>query len=169
MTRVRSPVLGFAIAALTIFLDQLSKWGVIKLLPDAAQVIEIAPFFNLVHVWNRGVSFGLFGGAGRVGAWVMIRLAAVIVLGLLLWLRRVGSPVLALALGLVIGGAFGNVIDRLHFRAVFDFLDLHAAGYHWPAFNLADSAIVVGVAILVIDALFPSLFKKFESPYKVDG
>jgi len=119
------------------------------------RVIPVLPFFNLVLVWNQGVSFGMFGD-GSVGAWALVLLAAGIVVALVYWLRKADSTLSVVSLGLIIGGAVGNVIDRLVHGAVVDFLDVHAAGWHWPAFNVADSAITVGVVLLLAESLFPS-------------
>jgi signal peptidase II len=116
-------------------------------------VFEITGFFNLVLTWNRGMSFGLFNNDAAMNALLFTLVAAVIVGGLLVWLHRVQDTLLALAIGLVIGGAIGNVIDRLLRGGVVDFLDFHVAGWHWYAFNLADAAICVGVGLLVIDSL----------------
>ena len=121
---------------------------------DPPRVIPVLPFFNLVMVWNRGVSFGMFGG-GAVPAWALILLSALIVAMLVAWLRQVDNSWAAVAIGLVIGGAVGNVIDRVIHGAVADFLDFHLGGYHWPAFNLADSAITIGVVLLLAESLFP--------------
>ncbi|MDP6785780.1 MAG: signal peptidase II [Rhodospirillales bacterium] len=145
---------GIAVAILVVALDQASKWWMLEHVMRPPRVIELTGFFNLVMGWNRGVSFGLFNTNSPYNAWVLSAIALVIVMALAVWLRRARSPLLAAALGLVIGGALGNVVDRLRFGAVFDFLDLHAAGYHWPAFNLADSAITVGAVMLVVDSLF---------------
>jgi signal peptidase II len=147
--------LGLAVAAAALVLDQASKVYFYDLLvAGGRRSIEILPFFNLVTVWNYGISFGMFNNGSAGGSIVFVGLALVIVAALLVWLRSVASPFVAAALGLVIGGALGNVIDRLRFGAVFDFLDFHAAGWHWPAFNVADSAICIGVVLLCIDALF---------------
>ncbi|HEX7006354.1 MAG TPA: signal peptidase II [Alphaproteobacteria bacterium] len=146
--------LGLAIAIGVIVLDQLSKWYILSVVMVPPRVIEVTPFFNLVLTWNRGVSFGMFGGQDGVGAWLLSLVAIAIVVGLVFWLRRADRTSLAVALGLVIGGAIGNVIDRVRLGAVADFLDFHIAGYHWPAFNLADSAITVGVVALVVPTLF---------------
>lgn len=116
--------------------------------------IAITGFFNLVMVWNPGISFGLLDGGGAWTRWALTGLATAVVIGLAIWLRRVDRWHLAMAIGLVIGGAVGNVIDRLRFGAVADFLDFHLFGYHWYAFNIADSAIVIGVAVLLVDSLF---------------
>ncbi|MGH6945319.1 MAG: signal peptidase II [Geminicoccaceae bacterium] len=144
---------GLAIACLILVLDQASKWLVLGPLGLEARPILLTPFFNLVLVWNRGVSFGMFGSPGPLAPWILSGVALAVVAGLGLWLRRATQPLIAVGLGLVIGGALGNVIDRVRFGAVVDFLDFHLAGYHWPAFNLADSAICVGAGLLVVDSL----------------
>ena len=144
---------GLSIAAVTALLDQASKAWIVYGVMSPPRVIEIAPFFNLVIVWNAGASFGLFGAAPAWGRYLLVAVATAICAGLAVWLARAGSRLLAAALGLVIGGAAGNVIDRLVHGAVADFLDFHAFGYHWPAFNAADAAISVGVATLVLDGL----------------
>jgi signal peptidase II len=141
---------GLAIAGLIVVLDQLTKWAILTWLERA---IALTPFFNLVVVWNRGVSFGMFDSASRLGPWVLSGLALAVVVLLLGWLRRVDHPLTAAGLGLIIGGAIGNVIDRVRFGAVIDFLDFHALGWHWPAFNIADSAICVGALLLLVDGL----------------
>jgi signal peptidase II len=160
------------LAAILIVLDQLSKWWMVERVMRPVGVwetpfysptrIEVAPFFDLVMAWNRGVSFGMFNNDGAWNAVALSVLSVVIVIGLVIWLRKVESTHLTLALGAIIGGALGNVIDRVRWGAVADFLDFHVMGYHWPAFNLADSAITVGAAVLVLDALFarPSSSKK---------
>jgi signal peptidase II len=155
--------LGLSVAAIALILDQASKVFFYDLLVvQGRRAIEILPFFNLVTVWNYGISFGMFNTGSPGGSIIFVGLALAIVVALVLWLRSVTSPLVAAALGLVIGGAIGNVIDRLRFGAVFDFLDFHVAGWHWPAFNVADSAICVGVVLLCIDALFltPASAKK---------
>jgi signal peptidase II len=141
---------GLAIAGLVVVLDQLTKWAILIWLERA---MVLTPFFNLVLVWNRGVSFGMLDSESRVGPWVLSGLAFAVVALLLGWLRRVDDPLTATGLGLIIGGAIGNVIDRVRFGAVIDFLDFHALGWHWPAFNVADSAICVGALLLVVDGL----------------
>jgi len=141
---------GLAIALLVIILDQVTKQVVLGGFATG-EVREVLPFFNLVLVWNRGVSFGMFGSAGV--PWLLSGIALAVVIGLAIWLRRAESRVVASGLALVIGGALGNVIDRVRFGAVVDFLDVHAFGWHWPAFNVADSAICIGAAVLVLDGL----------------
>jgi signal peptidase II len=144
---------GLLLAFLVIVVDQLTKWVVLGPLDLANSTIAVTSFFNLVLVWNRGVSFGMFNDAGATGPWILTILALAVVVGLLYWLRQAESRVTLTGLGLVIGGALGNVIDRLRFGAVVDFLDVHMAGYHWPAFNVADAAICVGAGLLLIDSL----------------
>ena len=155
---------GLAVAGTVIVLDQLSKWWVVEKLmrPDGVEGtpfytpvrIILAPFFDLVMAWNRGVSFGIGNNGGAWNAVILSGLALVIVAAMLVWLRKAEAPLAQVALGGIIGGALGNVIDRARFGAVADFLDVHSAGYHWPAFNLADSAITVGAIFLVLDSLF---------------
>ncbi len=145
---------GLVVAALVILFDQATKWWIIEVVMQPPRIIELTPFFNLVMGWNRGVSFGLFDGDSALNVWILPLVALAIVAALVVWLRRVQGAWLAFAIGLVIGGALGNVVDRLRFGAVADFLDFHIAGYHWPAFNVADSGITVGVAMLVLDSLF---------------
>jgi signal peptidase II len=146
--------LGLLVAVPVILLDQLVKWWVLADLMEPPRVIVVTGFFNLVLVWNRGVSFGMFNAESAWGPVILAGLALVICVCLVIWLRRVESRFLAVAIGLVLGGAIGNVIDRARFGAVVDFLDFHAFGQHWPAFNVADSAITVGVALLLYDSLF---------------
>ncbi len=146
-----TPRFGLVIAVVVVLLDQGLKTLMTHLLPYPGSEWTVTGFFNLVHVRNAGVSFGLMPG---LGPWVLSGFALAVTAVLVAWLIRAESRPIAAALGLTIGGAVGNVIDRVLFGAVFDFLDFHAFGYHWPAFNLADSAITVGVAGLLIDALF---------------
>jgi signal peptidase II len=153
MTRRQSLTLGLTVAIVLVALDQLSKWWIVAKLMSPPRVIELAPFANLVMVWNTGITFGLLGDT-QWGRWAFAVLALAIVAILLSWLARAIYRRTAVALGLVIGGAIGNVIDRIRWGAVADFLDFHVAGWHWPAFNVADSAIVVGVALLLLEALF---------------
>ena len=146
--------LGLALALLTMALDQISKWWIVNTVMNPPTVIPITPFFNLVLGFNRGVSFGMFGSHSDIGRWLLTGLALAIAVALTVWLWRVQKPWLAAALGLIIGGAIGNVIDRINVGAVVDFLDFHAAGYHWPAFNVADMGITGGATVLIIDSLF---------------
>lgn len=141
-----------AIGLAVVALDQLSKWQIVRLLP--AEPVEVTGFFNLVTVCNTGISFGLMPGDSVLKAWILSAFAVAVVAGLLIWVRRKESRLLIAGVGLVVGGALGNVVDRIRLGCVIDFLDVHAAGWHWPAFNLADSAITVGVAVLLAHGLF---------------
>ena len=148
--------MGLALAAVLIVADQFTKWIILERVMVPPRIIPVTDFFNLVLVWNRGVSFGLFSDGDPSQRWILIGVALAVTTALTVWLWRADRWPVALALGLVIGGALGNVIDRLRFGAVADFLDFHVAGFHWPAFNLADSAITMGVVLLVLDSLFGS-------------
>ena len=145
--------IGLGLAAAIVVVDQISKWWIVERVMQPPRIIPVTPFFNLVMGWNRGVSFGLFNSDTAV-AWVFIGLALVIVAFLAAWLAKADRTFVAVALGSVIGGAAGNIIDRIRFGAVADFLDFHAFGHHWPAFNAADTAISAGAVLLIIDALF---------------
>jgi len=135
-------------------LDQASKWLILEAVMNPPRTIEVTGFFNLVLVYNRGVSFGFLA---MDSAWspYLLAMAAMLIAGLVyLWGRRQRRRLPIVAAGMVVGGALGNAFDRLYHGAVVDFLDFHAAGWHWPAFNLADSAIVLGVGLLIVDSLF---------------
>jgi signal peptidase II len=143
------------LALFVIVLDQATKfWLYEYLVLDGVRAVTVLPFFNLVTVWNYGVSFGMFSTGVASTAWIFSLVALAISGALLVWLLRSDRVLLTTALGLIVGGAVGNIIDRLRFGAVFDFLDFHAFGWHWPAFNVADSAITIGVAVLFADSLF---------------
>ncbi len=144
--------LGLAVAAAVAVADQLVKWWAIPALAAWPGGIEVLPVFNLVMVWNRGVSFGLLGGAA-LPPWLLAGFAGLVAVGLAVWLARVNGRWLVVGIGLIIGGAVGNIVDRLLHGAVADFFDFHIGAYHWPAFNVADAAISVGLAALVIDCL----------------
>ena len=146
--------LGLLVALAIIVVDQLTKWWIVYDVMVSPRVIPVFPSFNLVMGWNRGVSFGLFDSDSPMHQWLLIGLAMVVVVVLLFWLRRAKTRRIAYALGLIIGGALGNIIDRINFGAVADFLDVYIGDYHWPAFNVADAGITVGAVILVLDSLF---------------
>ncbi|MHA1598954.1 MAG: signal peptidase II [Alphaproteobacteria bacterium] len=154
MSRLAPVSLGLVVAHATGALDQISKWWIVESVMRPPHVIEVTPFFNIVLAWNRGVSFGMFNNDADGAQWLLSGVAMVIVTVLLVWLWRCENRLLATAIGLIVGGAVGNVIDRMNYGAVVDFLDFYAAGFHWPAFNVADSAIFVGAAVLVLDSLF---------------
>jgi len=170
-------VLGAGVALAVLVADQVSKWAILTRVygfeppigPDAWHPpIEITGFFNLVMVWNRGVSFGLFATDSDATRWLLIAVASVIAAALAVWLWRARERFLGVVLGAVIGGAIGNVIDRLRFGAVADFFDVHVAGWHWPAFNIADGAISVGIAALVLHSVFEGR-ERTEGAGREDG
>lgn len=115
---------------------------------------DVLPFFNITMVWNRGVSFGLFASESDMGRYMLIALALVISGILAFMIRKAQSRFEIFAMATVIGGALGNVIDRFRFGAVADFLDFHAYGWHFPVFNIADAAITIGIAFLILYGLF---------------
>lgn len=138
----------------TLVADQLSKQLLLSYLLKAGAIVPVVDgFFRLVVVWNNGVSFGLLGGGRPLPPWVLSGVAIAVCIGLFIWLRRTDRPLNGWGIGLVMGGAIGNVIDRARWGAVFDFADFHIGTWHWPAFNIADSAIVVGVGLMLLDSL----------------
>ncbi len=146
---------GALIAAVTFILDQVSKWTILNLINlDERGVIEITPFFNLRMAWNPGVSFGMFASDGPWGRYALIAFTTVIVLFLVIWMVRATNLLVTVAIGLLIGGAVGNIVDRIVHGAVVDFLDFHAFGIHFWTFNIADTAISVGVMLLIYDSFF---------------
>jgi len=146
--------LGLTAALIVIVLDQLSKWWMADRVLADGRSITLTSFLDLVVVWNRGVSFGLFNRDWDGAPWALSAVAVAVVVLLTVWLTRQRSALAGGAIGVIIGGAIANVIDRARFGAVFDFIDVHLAGWHWPAFNLADSAITVGVVVLLVDSLW---------------
>ena len=154
---------GIILSILVTLADQAIKSWVVSLVfqppgePDitkAFHIDTITSFFNLVLGFNRGVSFGMFNTHSEFGSWILSSISLAITAVLLVWMWQADKKFVALALALIIGGALGNVIDRLSIGAVVDFLDFHYAGLHWPAFNIADMAITCGAASLIWDSLF---------------
>ena len=129
--------------------DQLTKILALEQLIAEGESIAYSSFFNLTLVYNRGISFGLLAMPQPWGAWVLTGLTSIITIGLMVWLVRLKGCVMRMSLSLVIGGAIGNLIDRIRFGHVVDFLDIHYGQFHWPAFNVADSMICVGVILLI--------------------
>ncbi len=142
---------------LVLLADQASKWWVLNGL-DLPQLgsVSVLPVLSLTMVWNPGVTFGLLQQEGPLGPWLLAAVAIAVVLALVLWMRRAERALTACALGAIAGGAVGNVIDRLRFGAVVDFIHAHAWGWSWYVFNVADASIVCGVAALVLEGLIPS-------------
>ena len=153
MTRNLSRLIGMLAIPATIATDQASKAAILDLFADPAsrtRHVEVIPgLFDLVLWWNKGVSFGMLGHLEDWAPVILTALAGAVCLALALWLWRADRLLRALALGMVIGGAIGNVIDRLRFGAVVDFLYIYHGAWYWPAFNIADSAICVGVGLLL--------------------
>lgn len=154
MTRPQALRNGLSLAALVILLDQLIKYWITNIIMLPPRIIPVTPFFNLVLGHNRGVSFGFFDGNSPLNQWLLSLVALAITATLVIWLARIDKPWVAVALGLIIGGAIGNVIDRLTGGGVVDFLDFHWGEHHWPAFNVADTGITMGAAALILDSLF---------------
>ncbi|MBV8526376.1 MAG: signal peptidase II [Acetobacteraceae bacterium] len=154
--RDRYTSLGIITAVVVLVGDQLSKWWILKVLhlPAAGQLV-LLPVLSLTMVWNRGVTFGLLNGLGNWSHFALAAVAIAVVTALGVWLRRAESAIVAAALGAIAGGAVGNVIDRLRYGAVVDFIHAHIGNWSWYVFNIADAAIVCGVAALILDGLWP--------------
>ena len=147
-------ILGLTVAVIVVLFDQLSKYVMLHQILAEKSIIEVLPCFNLVKAWNTGVSFSMFNDGGTIGIIALSTLALIIVAFLLKWLYSETNRWVQVSLGMIIGGAIGNVIDRISYRAVFDFLDFYWKENHWPAFNVADSFICVGAMIIIIHSLF---------------
>jgi len=146
---------GLIVAALVLIVDQLSKGLIVHQVMQPPRVIEVTGFLNIVMVWNRGISFGLLNSASAWAPYLLIAVSVAVTVFLLFWLKRLRNRLAGLAVGMIVGGAIGNAIDRAAYGAVADFVDFHVGGWHWPAFNVADAGITVGVALLLLDSLFP--------------
>jgi signal peptidase II len=149
----RKPLAAYAIAVATIVLDQISKYWILNvfMLPAKGSVLVGGPF-SLSMVWNRGVSFGLLRAEVDLARWALVAFSLGVAAFLAFWARKIERPLLALSVGLIMGGAVGNAIDRARFGAVADFLDFKALYFPW-IFNVADSAITVGVILLLLDSV----------------
>jgi signal peptidase II len=147
----------FLIAALVVVFDRLAKWVVDKNIALHESITVVPGFFHLTHVENRGAAFGLFAESPsewKIAVLVLFSLVALVVVSALLWKNSHAMTTTGVGLALILGGALGNLWDRLLSGQVVDFLDFYVGSYHWPAFNLADSAIVVGALLLVSEILF---------------
>lgn len=172
-------LLSFILICSIIIADQYSKWLVLETLlrnpapstdsffhwltthkkieffvneRETFKTMTLASWLNLVVVWNRGISFGLFDSNSPNTPFILIGISMAVSLLMLIWLAMTPKRLIALPLALIIGGAVSNTLDRIRFGAVADFIDVHAGSYHWPAFNLADSCIVVGAALLMLES-----------------
>lgn len=170
----RSLWLGLSLGVL--ILDQLSKWAVMEIImrpklqgtngfnilewytstPDILPYfsVKITSIFNLVMAWNTGVSFSMFSNSGMYMPYILLIVALIITVIFTKWLWNAQSHLHGISYALIIGGALGNILDRARFGAVIDFLDFHVFGYHWPAFNIADMSVVIGISVLIITSLF---------------
>jgi signal peptidase II len=148
----------FVWIALVVFVaDQASKLYLYFVVDIALrQPIAVTSFFELILVWNRGVSYGLFQQNSEAGRWALIAFSLAASIGLSIWAWRSEESRLAAGLALIVGGALGNVVDRVLYGAVLDFAHLHYGDFSWYVFNIADAAIVVGVAVLLYDAVRPN-------------
>ena len=159
MSRALPREWGLVAAALALFADQASKFGLLYgagfLHMAPGQSIPVLPFFNLVMVWNPGVSYGLFAASSAFGAVVLILVSLAAVAGLGYWLWGMTSLSLAIGVGLVIGGALGNLVDRLVYRRVADFFHFYGFGYDWYVFNVADIAITLGAIAIIYEVVKP--------------
>jgi lipoprotein signal peptidase len=154
MTMHRNVKLALYLGVAVCVVDQLSKWWVVRAVPFAPEHMYMAPFLNFSMVHNSGVTFGLLNNLSNYyKPYALAAVAAVFLFVLGRWLWRTTSRPVALALGAIIGGAIGNIIDRLRFGYVVDFIDVYYQNYHWYAFNIADAAVVTGVVLLMLDSL----------------
>jgi signal peptidase II len=146
--------LGLAFAAIGCIVDQAQKaWALFPFDIATRQPVALTPFLDMVLVWNRGVSYGLFQQETETGQWILVAFKAVAVVLLTVWLARTHTRIGAIAIGLIIGGAVGNAVDRVLYGAVADFFHFHVGDFSWYVFNLADVWIVAGVALLLYEAL----------------
>ena len=152
MPENRRWTLWLALSAAVVAADLASKAWVSRVFTPG-DVLEVTPFFNLVLTHNTGAAFSFLAGAGGWQRWFFTAIAVAISAGIVVLLPRQRDPWLSAALALVLGGALGNLYDRLTLGRVVDFIQIHAGGYYWPAFNVADSAITVGVVLLAWDSL----------------
>ena len=144
---------GLALLGVVLVADQLTKLWVLDsgVLDGGAR--RILPFLDVTLVWNRGISYGLLQTEGA-GRWLLVGVTAIAIVALAIWFARARHPLVVYGLAAILGGAVGNLIDRLAYGAVVDFVHLHAGGYSWYVFNIADAAIVLGVIALVFDGFF---------------
>lgn len=148
------PVLSIVIIGSVLIMDQVSKWlALVTVVATSTKTIVVTVFLNIVLVWNSGISFGLFNTYSLYNAYILVTIACVIILILVIWLQRTHVLAVRIGLSLVIGGAIGNILDRLYHRGVVDFLDFHLGHLHWPAFNIADLAVTLGSILLVISTV----------------
>jgi signal peptidase II len=147
----------FVIAVIVLLLDRLAKWAVASNIALRGNVVVIPGFFQLTHVQNTGAAFGLFADSPaqwKIGALVSVSILALVVVSALLWKNSHSLSTTTIGLSLILGGAMGNLWDRMMSGRVVDFLDFYVGSYHWPAFNVADTAIVIGAVLLISEIFF---------------
>jgi len=147
----------FLISAAVLLLDRIAKWAVASNIALHDSIVVIPGFFRLTHVQNTGAAFGLFAESSaqwKVGALVSFSVVALVIVSAVLWKNGHSLSTTTIGLSLILGGALGNLWDRMLSGHVVDFLDFYVGNYHWPAFNVADSAIVVGAILLVAEIVF---------------
>ncbi len=142
--------LGLLAAISWFVVDQATKWWIVNHVMVPPRVIPVTDLFNIILGRNTGVSFGLLGGMSQ---WLLVALASAVLVMLLIWMSQATSRIVVLALGLIAGGAIGNIVDRLRLGGVTDFLDLYLGEWHWPAFNMADVGIVCGAGLLLAESV----------------
>ncbi|MCF8473188.1 MAG: signal peptidase II [Emcibacter sp.] len=153
--------LGLMIALGALFLDRISKWWIMDMLElPKIQMVKILPIFNLQWAENKGISFSLLSAESDFGRWVLVVVTILIVIGLGIWLKNVQTRLQAVAIGLVIGGAIGNIYDRTLFGYVADFLHFYVGDWSFAIFNVADSCITIGAGLLIWDSFFGTSTKK---------
>jgi signal peptidase II len=161
---LKNPLLwGIVAALIVLILDQVSKWLILHKMGPSAFPVKVLPIFDLVLVFNRGISFGLFTQNAQTGVLMLTLMTFAIIIVLLVWLWRLTVVYMAVAIGLIIGGAFGNMLDRIWWGAVVDFLHFHWQSYAFPAFNVADTFITIGAGLIVLDGLFISKEKPYDT------
>lgn len=145
--------IGLFVAFIAVVIDQITKWWFMEVfLKPPINFVSIMPCLNIVKTWNKGISFSMFASDSEMGRWALVSLSVAIVIWLLFWLRKEENKRIMVALGFIIGGAIGNLIDRIRIGAVADFINVYYDTYHWPAFNGADSFIFIGAAIILISS-----------------
>ncbi len=139
----------YFVSLAVLIMDQLSKIWILETL-TIHQSLPVFKGFNLFLTYNKGVSFSLFSSDHVFMPWVLTTVALLICLGIVFWLKKEHNSQIRLGLALILGGAIGNIIDRIRFGSVVDFLDIYVGPYHWPAFNVADSAICIGAFLIIV-------------------
>ncbi|MFZ3045513.1 MAG: signal peptidase II [Desulfatirhabdiaceae bacterium] len=148
------------VSGLVIVLDQITKAVILATLPLLDTILVIPGFFSIIHVRNPGGAFGFMAGQGPMVRSILFLVISGLAAGVIIWLYRrtpASFRLLRIALSLIFGGAIGNIIDRIRFGEVVDFLDVYIGELHWPAFNIADSAITIGMTVMIYHVLFKKM------------